>query len=125
MDSALMLAKVFGPSLAIIGLWMLLYTDNLQKILTAMKNSPAALYNSSVLNLVVGLFLITSYNGWRMDVFFFVTLLGWAFFIRALLGFFMPQVLVKFYYDRNKWTKVMGIVPLVWGLILIWAGFYK
>lgn len=125
MDSAVMLAKVFGPCLAIIGIWMLLYTDNLLKILTSMKNSPAAFYNSAVLNLVVGLFIVTSYNGWRMDVFVFVTLLGWVFFIRGLLGFFLPQVIIKLYFDKNSWTKVMGIVPLLWGIILIWAGFYR
>lgn len=125
MDSALMLAKVFGPTLAIIGLWMLFYNDNLMKVLAAMKASPAVLYHSAVLNLVLGIFIITSYNTWSMDVFFFVTLLGWLFFLRGLIWFCFPQLIVKIFMEKNKVTHVMGVVPLIFGIILIWAGYYS
>jgi len=125
MDSAIMLAQVFGPTLAIIGLWMLVYTDNVKKIMTALKNSPAALYHSAALNLIAGLFFITNYNGWRMDIFFFVTLLGWAFFIRGLFAFFLPQLVIKHWVDNCAKNKSMGIIPLIWGLLLIWAGYYS
>lgn len=123
-ESALMIARIFGPFLAIVGLWMLLYSDNLVKIVTSIKNSPAAIYQSAILNLVFGLFIISGYNGWRMDAFFFVTLLGWALFIRGVLGLFMPQVLIKLM-TKSSWVKLMGIIPFIWGLILIWAGFYR
>jgi len=125
MDSAIMLAKVFGPSLAIIGLWMLVYTANVKKIFTAMKSSPPVLYHSAVLNLVLGLYFITTYNGWRMDIFFFVTLLGWVFFIKGLSGFFLPQVFLKYYVETVLKDKMSGAIPLVWGIILIWAGYYS
>lgn len=124
MDSAIMLAKIFGPFLAIVGLWMLIYRDNLMKVVTSMKSSPAALYMSALISLILGLFIIIHYNGWRMDIYTFVTLLGWVLFLRGLLGLFMPHVIVIFT-SKPSWVKVMGVIPLVWGLILIWAGFYR
>jgi hypothetical protein len=124
MESAMMLARVFGPFLGILGLWMLLYGDNVVKIMTAMKNSPSALYASAVFNLLIGLFIINAYNVWIWDVFFFITLLGWVMFIRGLLGLFMPQAIVKGVMTKGNWMKTMGIIPFVWGLILTWVGYY-
>ena len=124
MDSAMMVASIFGPLLGIVGLWMLLYGDNVVKITTSMKNSPAAQYASAFYNLLLGLFIINAYNVWDWNVFFFVTLLGWAMFIRGVLGLFMPQLVVQWFMTRSAWMKTMGIIPFVWGLILTWIGFY-
>ncbi len=124
MESAIMLAKVFGPLMAILGLWMLLYGDNVVKIMTAMKGSPVGLYTSAVFNLLIGLFIINSYNIWEWNVFFLVTLLGWVMFIRAIFTLFMPQVVVRCLMQKSSCMKIMGIIPFVWGLILTWAGFY-
>ena len=124
MEAAYMIAKVFGPFLGITGLWMLLYGDNVVKIMTSMKNTPYALYCSAVFNLLLGVFIIVSYNVWMWDIFFFVTLLGWVMFLRGVLGLFLPQFMIKFQMSKMSWMKTMGIIPFVWGLILIWAGYY-
>lgn len=124
MESAMMIAKVFGPFLGILGLWMLLYGDNVVKIMASTKNTPAALYASAVFNLLIGLFIINAYNVWVWDIFFFVTLLGWVMFLRAIIALFMPQVIVQSLMTKGTWMKTMGIIPFVWGLILTWAGYY-
>jgi len=124
MDSVMMVASVFGPLLGIVGLWMLLYGENVVKITTSIKNSPAVQYVSSYVSLLLGLFIINAYNVWDWDVFFFVTLLGWAMFIRGVLGLFMPQLIVQWFMTKNSWMKTMGIIPFVWGLILTWIGYY-
>lgn len=124
MESAMMLARVFGPFLGILGLWMLLYGDNVVKIMASMKGSPCALYTSAVFNLLIGLFIINMYNVWVWDVFFFVTLLGWVMFLRGVFALFMPQVVVKAVMTKGNWMKTMGIIPFVWGLILTWTGYY-
>lgn len=124
MDSAMMLARVFGPFLAILGLWMLLYGDNVAKIMASVKSSPSAQYWSAIFNLLIGLFIINAYNVWTWNIFFFVTLLGWAMFIRGVLALFMPQLIVQWFMTKNTWMKTMGIIPFVWGLILTWTGYY-
>lgn len=125
MSSALMIAQVFGPFLGILGLWMLLYGENVVKIMTSIKNTPAAHYLSSSVNMLVGLFIMNSYNIWSWDMMFFVTLLGWVVFIRGVLGLFVPQLMVRLFMSNVSWMKSMGIIPFVWGLILIWAGYYS
>jgi hypothetical protein len=124
MASALIIAKTFGPFLAIVGLWMLLFGDNVAKIMTAIKNSPGAQYASALLLLLIGLFLINSYNVWMANMLIFVTLLGWVAFIRGVLGLYMPQLMVSVFLSNRKWNRFFGIIPRVWGLILIWLGFY-
>jgi len=124
MDAAMMIAQVFGPFLAIVGLWMLLYGDNVVKIMTSMKGSPSAQYLAALLNLLIGIFIMCHYNVWSWNIQFFVTLLGWVMFIRGVLGLFVPQLIVKWTMTHTSWMKTMGIIPFVWGLLLIWAGFY-
>ncbi len=113
-------AHVFGPFLVILGLWMLLYSDNLAKIATSIKGSPACFHILGILQLLMGLILITQCNIWKVNGIIFVTLLGWVFLLRGILALFFPQVLIKLI-ARGKWTKFAGIVPLVWGIILYWV----
>lgn len=124
MDTAMMMARIFGPFLAIWGLWMLLYGDNVVKIMASIKNSPAALYGNSIITMFLGIYMIANYNMWMSNIFFFVTLLGWVLFLRGLLGLFMPHLVVRLMMTHTSWMKTMGIIPFVWGLILIWAGYY-
>lgn len=124
MDAAMMIAQVFGPFMAIMGLWMLLYGDNVVKIMNSIKGSPAAQYYSALVNLFIGVFILNHYNVWMWNIQFFVTLLGWVTFIRGVLGLFIPQLVVKWTMSNTSWMKTMGIIPFVWGLLLIWTGFY-
>jgi hypothetical protein len=124
MDTAMMMARIFGPFLAIWGLWMLLYGDNVVKIMSAIKNSPAIQYCNSMITMFLGIYMIANFNMWMGNIFFFVTLLGWVFFLRGLLGLFVPHLVVRLLMTHTSWMKTMGIIPFVWGLILIWAGYY-
>lgn len=124
METGIWLAKVFGPFLAIVGLWMLLYGDNFVKIMTSIKNSASGLYFSALINMLLGLVIINMFNMWWMDMTFFVTLLGWVLFIRGLCGLFAPHFLHKMFMHNHNFMKVVGIIPFIWGLLLIWAGFY-
>lgn len=124
MDTAINLARVFGPFLGILGLWGLLYGDNVVKIMTAIKSSPACFYLHTFVWLLIGIFIINGYNNWIWNEGFFVTLLGWVAFLRGVLGLFIPQFIVKLFMSKTAWMKTMGIIPFVWGLILTWCGYY-
>lgn len=113
-------ADVFGPFLVILGLWMLLYSDNLGKIVTSIKGSPASFHILGLLQLLIGLILVRQCNVWNMTGVVLVTLLGWVFLVRGILSLFFPQLLMKFI-ARGKWTKFAGIIPLVWGVLMYWT----
>lgn len=124
MSSAIIIAQIFGPFLAIVGLWMLLFSDNHAKVMTAIKNSAAAQYGLSVGHLLWGLIIISLFNVWEGSMLLLVTLLGWALFVRGVLGLYMPHFIAKYFFMNQSYTRFSGILPLVWGLLLIWIGFY-
>ncbi len=119
-----MLAQIFGPFLAIVGLWMLIYGENVVKIMTSMKNSPSALYFSAVVNLLIGIVIINNFNMWDWQPMLVLTLVGWVMILRGVLGLFMPKLIIEWLMTNTSCMKTMGIVPFVAGLILIWTAYY-
>ncbi len=122
--AAMWLASIFGPLLVIIGLWKLLYADAFTKVLNSMKNSHGLMYFTSVIYLWVGFTVLSQYDIWEMDALVLVTLLGWAMIVRGILGLFAPQMLLDMYIGHKGFTRVCGLIPLVWGVLLCWIGFF-
>ena len=123
-NAAMWLASIFGPLLTILGLWMLLYSENLIKVMSAIKSSAGIFYYSSVFNLLVGFAILSQYDLWGWNALVLVTLLGWYMVIRGIMGLFVPQLLSDILMGNPNFTKVCGIIPLVWGLALSWVGFF-
>ena len=123
-NAAMWLASIFGPLLVILGLWMLLYSDNLMKVMSAIKSSAGIFYYSSVFNLLVGFTVLSQYDLWGWNALVFVTILGWFMVVRGVMGLFVPQLLMHILVGNPGFTRVCGIIPLIWGLILSWVGFF-
>jgi len=120
MQHAMMVAAIFGPFLFILGFWMLIYHENMMKVITSMKNTPAAFYLIGAINLFLGLVVVNEYNVWNWSAAVLVTLLGWVLIIRGLLCLFVPQSFVKPAVHNPAWCKMKGIIPLVWGVLMFW-----
>src|SRR6185437_8559701 len=108
-QNALSIAAVFGPFLAVLGIWMLVYTDNVMKTYASIKGTPAVMYLRSVVNILLGLFVISIYNLWMMDVSLIVTLLGWGMLVRGVVSLFAPQVAIKIGMSDQKILQVRGL----------------
>lgn len=124
-ENALSIATVFGPFLAVLGIWMLVYTDNVMKTYASIKGTPAVMYLRSVTNILLGLFVISLFNVWMMDAVLIVTLLGWGMLVRGVVGLFAPQVAIRIGMSDQKILQIRGIIPLVWGLLLLWIAFWR
>jgi hypothetical protein len=123
MQQAMWLASVFGPVLVIVGLWSVFYHSQAVKTMASLKTNPSAVFALVIINLIVGLSIINSYNEWAASASVFVSLLGWAFFFRGLLFLFAQQFMLK-YCSKSKVIYVRGTIGLVWGLILCWFAFW-
>ena len=123
-NAALWLASIFGPLLVILGLWKLLYSDVFVKVLNSVKSSHGLMYYSSVIYLWIGFTVLSQYDMWDMNALVLVTLLGWVMVVRGILGLFVPQMLFDCYTKHHGFTKVCGLIPLVWGVVLCWVGFF-
>lgn len=122
-SEALSIASIFGPLLVVLGLWMLLFTENLTKVWNSLKASPCSFYQMAVLNLLFGLFIVNHFNAWIWDKLFLVTLLGWVLILRGALALFIPQLFIKISMTSPSRAKKVGLIPLVWGLVLCWVAF--
>lgn len=125
MEKAVWLASIFGPLLALIGLWALLNNNMMVKMVNSMKTTLGAFYLTGVYNFLVGMAILTQYDRWSKDIYVLVTILGWFLVLRGLLVLFAPQIVIKHTMTGNRIVKTMGIVPFVWGLALCWLAFMR
>jgi hypothetical protein len=125
MGTALWLAGIFGPFLAIVGFWMLIYGANFTKVMNSMKNTPGAFYLSALLNLLLGIAIVVQYNVWVWDPAILVTLLGWSMIVRAFFALFLPQLIIKWLMSDEMILKIIGVIPFLWGLSLSWYAYLR
>jgi len=104
---------------------MLLYSENLVKVMTSVKNTPGAFYLMGMLNLLLGLIIVNMYNVWMWHPAVLVTLLGWVLLIRGVLSLFVPQLIIKYTMTDHAVMRAIGLIPLVWGLALWWFAFFR
>ena len=125
MDKAMWLAGVFGPLLTIIGLWMLLYSENLIKVMTSVKNTPGVFFMMGTINMLIGLVIVNMYNVWMWHPAVLISLLGWVFLIRGVLILYIPQLIIKYTMTNHMVMRAVGLIPLIWGLALWWFAFFR
>ncbi len=123
-DSAIIIAKVMGPFLVILGLWFLFCQDFLTKLRTSTDKAMGILYLAAVLNVLIGLIIIVGYNVWNWNIYLAVTLLGWFSLLRGLHMLFTPGKFLGNKKPGGIIMKIYGILPLVWGVILVWVGYF-
>ena len=119
------LAAVFGPLLTIIGLWMLLYSENLIKVMSSIKNTPGCFFMMGTINMLIGLVIVNMYNVWIWHPAVLVSLLGWVFLIRGILVLYIPQLIIKYTMTNHMVMRAVGLIPLIWGLALWWFAFFR
>jgi hypothetical protein len=125
MHNAIWLASIFGPLMVINGLWMMFYHENVSKIFTSVKNTPALFHCCSMKNLLVGLTVVSLFNVWSMTLPVLVTLLGWWLIFRGVMALFIPQMMIKLMTGKGMNTKVWALLTFVWGILLSWLAFWK
>jgi hypothetical protein len=123
-NAAMWLASIFGPFLVILGLWMLLYCDQYTKVLSGIKSSAGLFYMNSVFNLLIGFTVLSQYDLWGWNLLVLITLLGWVMVVRGVMGLFVPQLLMEILMGKHGFAKILGILPLVWGIFLSYVGFF-
>lgn len=124
MQNAMWLASILGPFMMILGIWMLFYRDNMMKVCTSIKSTPGVLYLSGIINLLVGLTVISEFTMWSWGLSVLVTLFGWALLVRGLMVFFLPQYLLKKTMAHADMLRVKAIIVLVWGFGMCWFAFW-
>jgi hypothetical protein len=124
MQELIKLSVIFGPFLFIIGLWMLIFSKRIKKFIASFKSIEPMAFIGGMLNTLIGLAIIATYNVWMWDISIFVTLLGWFFFVRGVILLFFPKFMFALSMASLGSLQFWGIIFLIWGLIISKIGFY-
>lgn len=124
MENPMWMASIFGPFLIIVSLWILFYRENTIKFMSSCKNTPGVFCLWGIMNLLIGLTVLSIYNLWVWDLSLLVTLFGWLQLIRGLLVLFLPQAVIKMS-THKTWMSVGGVISLIWGICLSWLAFWS
>jgi hypothetical protein len=123
MENAMWLASISGPFMTILGLWMLFCTHNLKRTWASIKSSEVAIYFSGVLNLLLGLIILSLYNVWSFNPEVLVTLLGWVVVVRGVLRLFAPEFVIRLTVENYNSLTLMKVALLAWGIALCWVAY--
>jgi hypothetical protein len=126
METSVYLAKLIGPLMALMGLFVVLHPAHLSKIAQGVLDSPALMFVSSVLALTSGLALVLSHTVITCDWRLIITVIGWITLLAGAARLLLPglmQTIGTGMLDNRILTLVPGILLLGLGLTLAYIGY--
>lgn len=114
----MMIAKIIGPILLVVGLSMLLYIGSWQKVISEFEKNHFGVLPFAALDMAGGLIIINMYSVWTWNIWIIVTIVGWLLFVKSVLYFLTPgsttKEVLKFWNNKT--------VIMVDGLVMTAAG---
>ncbi len=118
------LARILGPFFLILGVWMVVRNHEIMKIWTAAKNNPLFLYMGGMLNLLIGLTILSTYSEWSWSLPVLITIIGYLMLLRGLLVFFAMQWLLSFTESLVPFARAWAVIPLFFGVFISYLAFF-
>lgn len=118
------LAEIFGISIVVISLALLLRDRYIKRIFSSVENEECMLFCGFV-SFVIGIAIILAHNVWVKNWQVIVTILGWMSLLKGLAMLFMPE-LVKSYVkkvENKNWLPIALVVMVFVGLVITYFGF--
>jgi hypothetical protein len=126
MLTSIFIAKLMGPILLVVGISILIDEKATRAMAKDVLGNQALIYIFGVVDLLLGLVLVTVHNVWVADWRVIITLIGWLSLVRGLVRtLFAPYVVKK----APKLLKMQGlltgvsIVMIILGAVLSYYGY--
>lgn len=127
MIASIILSKIMGLYLIIVGLAMLLNRNYYQTtFLSLIQNNPLYLI-SGLMALIFGLIMIVFHNIWKLEWTLIITLLAWLTLIKGFIRVILPEHLHTWQQKmiQNKvFYSIITIVMILLGICLTYFGFF-
>ena len=95
MMDASQIAQIIGPIMAALALGALLHPTKYKALISKFKEDQGFFLFTGILNLLVGLTILSFYNGWGVKWATLVTLFAWVLVFRGFGVFLYPKVILK------------------------------
>ncbi len=126
MSLTLLLAKVFGVALVVIGIALIVYRDLYAQITRDFLQQRLLRIVISFSEIVAGLFIVIGHNRWDPLPAALITFLGWVFVLEGASYLLLPEKYTARFINavnRPHFFVASGIVGIVLGIYLADYGF--
>jgi len=124
MDLTNYLAQVWGITIVIASLSLILNQNYLKKIYSIFEDEKDSFFTGLLL-FVAGIAIVLSHNLWVKNWRIIITLMGWFLLIKGFFILILPEVvknLVK-KIENKDWLPLCLLSALIFGLALTYLGF--
>ncbi len=118
------LAQIWGISIVVVCLAVLIRPKYLTKLFTEMRNE-AAMFFLGIISFVIGLAMVLAHNIWIKNWQAIITILGWISLLKGLLIIFLPNLIEKLTkkIENSPFLPYLLITMLFVGLVITYLGF--
>lgn len=126
MDTSLLLAKILGVHLIVIGFGAFVRSKAYPKLINDFLKNRALVYITGVMMMVFGMLAVLYHNIWDGTWRTLVTLIAWLAMLKGIMYILIPHKSLK---NMTKsistpgWYKISGFVILLVGVYLVSVGF--
>jgi uncharacterized protein YjeT (DUF2065 family) len=118
------LAELWGISLVLIALALLINQKYLKRLFVEVENDATLLF-LGIASLVIGVAMVLSHNIWVKNWQTVITVLGWVTLLKGLCTLFLPDHTKKCVkkMENSEWISVALVVLVFIGLAITYFGF--
>lgn len=126
MDNSVLLAKLIGPYIALVGIGLLFNRKAFRMVMEDFPKNSALVFITGLLTFVAGLSILLFHNLWVKDWRVIITVFGWIALIKGVFLIALPGSLVKItnkYLENFKLVLIPWVIMLLVGIFLIVKGY--
>ena len=126
METSLFLARLIGPVMGLMGLFILLHPGRLERAAREILDSAALLLIAGLLAFPAGLAIVLTHNVWSADWRGLITLLGWIAMLAGVARVLLPGqigALGEAMLRNRAMTAVPGALLAALGVCLCYARY--
>ena len=129
MEKALILAAIIGPFYLVLGLSLLFYVKQWQKIFVEYAKNHFLMMINMFMALILGLIIINIYNVWEWNLYVIITITGWGALLKGVFYFLAPGSWIKGVlkckcYHSEGWLYFWGLLMTVVGILLSYNAYF-
>ena len=126
MDTSIFLAKLVGPMMLVMGLFVVFNPERIRRVGREFLDSEALIFMSGVITLPVGLAIVVTHNVWEANWRVLITLIGWIAVLAGIARLALPdamKTLGEAMLEKTFMTTVPGALMAIIGVYLSYHGY--
>ena len=126
METSILLAKLVGPVMLVMGLFVTLNPARMRRIGREFLDSEALIFISGIITLPVGPAIVVTHNVWAADWRALITLIGWIAVLAGLARIALPAAMKSFgevMLEKPAMIAAPGALMAIIGGYLSWQGY--